>query len=251
MYAGIMDNNQKWDNFDILAGYDNEPVITFHLSSTVCKDSSVSHNLDIKTDSRGVEVLNGLCNQLFSGANSILYDDSPERDIDIYDSEGLPALEHEGNTSNLSESEAITNHSNPMESPKPNRKPRREVRWLRLDQGATNHSLKSIGRCFEDRLNWSLLSPFNSLLRHVRSLKDVSRYLHQCPGYLREEITLACDLSKSAIVSHAFPGLSERCSMCHQLVRYRYPDSDSQGYNDINYFLSLSSTDPFTPNIYL
>jgi len=27
-----------------------------------------------------------------------------------------------------------------------------------------------------------------------------------------------CDLSKSAIVSHAFPGPSERCSICHQLV---------------------------------
>ena len=76
MYAGpgTMDNNQKWDlslasdficncfwfheqNFDILTGYDNEPIIVFHLPSTVREDSSVSQNLDIKNDSAGIEVL--------------------------------------------------------------------------------------------------------------------------------------------------------------------------------------------------
>ena len=98
-------------------------------------------------------------------------DDSPEREPGVYDSEGLPVatLEHEESTSNLSESEAISKRSDPMENPKPSRKPRREVWWL--DLGATNHSLKSIGRCFEDRLNRSLLSSSNSLLPHVRSPK--------------------------------------------------------------------------------
>ena len=83
MYAGIMNNNQMWDvsltinfilsivdfqeqNFDILTGYDNEPIITFHLPSTICENGSesASQNLDIKTDSRGIEVLNGLCHQV-------------------------------------------------------------------------------------------------------------------------------------------------------------------------------------------
>ena len=83
MYAGIMNDNQKWDvsltndfilsivdfrvqeqNFDILTGYDNEPIIAFHLPSTICEDDSASQNLDIKTDSRGIEVLNGLCHQV-------------------------------------------------------------------------------------------------------------------------------------------------------------------------------------------
>ena len=186
--------------------------------------------------------------------------------------EGLPAatLEHEESTSSLSESEAVSNHSNPTEIPKLSRKPRREVWWL--DQDATNHSLKSIGRCFEDRLNRSLLSSSSSLLRHIRSPMndDVGRNLHQCPGYLREEITLTCDLSKSVIVSHAFPGPSERCSICHQLVQYTY--SESFDFNNIisyyqptpNNSLSLPPTkgalafdqfaptggiDPFTPII--
>jgi hypothetical protein len=93
--------------------------------------------------------------------------------------------------------------------------------------GTTNHSLMSVGRRFEDRLNWSLLSSSHSLLPHIRSSKDdnLKRNLHQCPGYLREEIALTCDLSKSVIVSHAFPGPSERCSICHQLVQYTYSDS--------------------------
>jgi hypothetical protein len=160
-------------------------------------------------------------------------DDSPEREFDGYDSESLPSanLEHEESTSNLSESEAIPNSSKPRKNPKPNRKPRREVWWLELF--ATNHSLESIGRCFEDRLNRYLSSTSNSLLRHVRSPKDdnLRQNLHQCPGYLREEITLSCDLSKSAIVSHAFPGPGERCSICQQLVEYTYSDSNVVGHH--------------------
>ena len=133
-------------------------------------------------------------------------------------------MEHDENTSSLSESEsaieAVSNRSNQKKTLKPNRKPRREVWWL--DLGSNNHSLTSVGRCFEDRLNWSLLSSSNPLLRHIRSPKDdnLRRSLHKCPGYLREEIALTCDLSKSVIVSHTFPDLSERCSICHQLVQY-------------------------------
>ena len=133
-------------------------------------------------------------------------------------------MEDDENTSSLSESksaiEAVSNRSNQKKTLKPNRKPRREVWWL--DLGTNNHSLTSVGRCFEDRLNWSLLSSSNPLLRHIRSPKDDSlrRSLHKCPGYLREEIALTCDLSKSVIVSHTFPDLSERCSICYQLVQY-------------------------------
>ena len=150
-------------------------------------------------------------------------DDSPDRELDPFDTrEGLPAatLEQEESTSNLSQSEAISSRSNPTENPRSSRKPRREVRWFDLEEA--DLSLKSIGRRFEDRLNWSELSSSNSLLGHFRSLNgdNLRGILHQCPGYLREEITLTCDLSKSAIVSHAFPDPSERCSICHQLVPY-------------------------------
>ena len=82
MYAETMNSNQKWDvsltndfilsivldfqeqNFDILTGYDNEPIIAFHLSSTFCDDYSVSQNSDINADGRDIKVLNGLCDQV-------------------------------------------------------------------------------------------------------------------------------------------------------------------------------------------
>ena len=110
--------------------------------------------------------------------------------------------------------------SNSTEKQKSCRTPRREVRWL--DLGAKNRTLESIKRHFEDRLDRFLPSSSNSLLRYITSSLDskLRHNLHQCPGYLREEITLVSDVSKSVIVSHAFPSQSEVCSICGQLVQY-------------------------------
>ena len=84
MCTGDMNDNEKWDvsltndfipsitsildfqqqNFDILTGNDNEAIIAFHLSSTICEDGSILQNLDINTDASGIKVLNGLCDQV-------------------------------------------------------------------------------------------------------------------------------------------------------------------------------------------
>ena len=164
-------------------------------------------------------------------------------------------MERDENTSSLSESaiEAVSNRSNQRKTLKSSRKPRREVWWL--DLGTDNHSLTSVGQCFEDRLDWSLLSSSNSLLRHIRSPNDdnLRRSLHKCPGYLREEIALTCDLSKSVIVSHAFPSPSERCSICHQLVQYLPTPNNSLSlpptegplmFNHVDFTGSLGHTTP-------
>jgi hypothetical protein len=149
-------------------------------------------------------------------------DDSPEREFDIYDREDFPraTLEDAEGTTNVSESEDTSNPSNSTGKPKSCRTPRREVWWL--DLGGKNQSLESIKRRFEDRLDRFLSSSSNSLLRHITSPMDskLRHNLHQCAGYLREEITLASDVSKSAIISHAFPSQSEVCSICGQLVQY-------------------------------
>ena len=153
-------------------------------------------------------------------------DDSPEREFEVYDSrEGFPRatpeeVDGEG-PPNASESEDSTNPSNSTEEPKSFQTPRREVWWLDID--AKNQSLESIKRRFEDFLNRFLSSSSNnSLLRHITSPVDnkLRHNLHQCPGYLREEITLTSDVSKSVIISHAFPSHSEVCSICGQLVQY-------------------------------
>ena len=154
----------------------------------------------------------------------MLTDDSPEREIVVYDREGFSRapLEDEEGPSNISDSENedVSNSSISTEKPKSHRTPRREVRWL--DLGAKNRSLESIKRRFEDRLDRFLSSSSNSLLRRITSPMDSKQRhdLHQCPGYLREEITLASDVWKSVIVSHAFPSQSEICSICGQLVQY-------------------------------
>ena len=125
-------------------------------------------------------------------------DNFPEREV-VYDREGFQraSLEDEEGPSNVSEKEDsdVSNPSNSSEKPQPCRAPRRgrEVRWL--DLGAENQSLESIKRRFQDRLD-RFLSSSNSLLRRITSPMDskLRHNLHQCPGYLREEMTLASDV---------------------------------------------------------
>ena len=123
----------------------------------------------------------------------------------------------------------MSNPSNSTEMPKSCRTPRREVWWL--DLGAKNQSLESIKRRFEDCLDRFLSSSTNSLLRHITSPIDnrLRHNLHQCPGYLREEITLASDVSKSVVICHAFPSQSEVCSICGQLVQYKFVGEKREG----------------------
>ena len=157
-------------------------------------------------------------------------DDSPDREFVVYDREGFPIATQKDaveGPSNVSEIEDMSNPSNSTENPKPYPTPRREVWWL--DLGGKNQSLESIKWRFEDYLNRFLSSTSsNSLLRHITSPMDnkLRHNIHQCPGYLREEITLASDVSKSVIVSHAFPSQSEVCSICGQLVQYDCADSE-------------------------
>ena len=154
-------------------------------------------------------------------------DDSPERDFDVYNREdhSRATLEDAEGTSNVSKSEDMSNLSNSMDIPKSRRTPRREVWWF--DLGAKKQSLESIKQRFEDCLDRFILSSSYSPLRHITSPVDskLRHKLHQCPGYLREEIALATDVSKSAIISHSFPSQSEVCSICGQLVQYKYPET--------------------------
>ncbi|KAJ7649753.1 hypothetical protein FB45DRAFT_1898 [Roridomyces roridus] len=42
--------------------------------------------------------------------------------------------------------------------------------------------------------------------------------IHRCPGYVREEVTLATRTADSAVVSHDAPTIQEVCSVCHEVV---------------------------------
>ena len=160
-------------------------------------------------------------------------DDPPERRFDIYDREGFPRapLEDPEGTEN----EDMLNPSNSTEKPKSSRSPRREVLWLDI-LDAKKQSLESIKRRFEDFLERFLLSSSNSPLRHIKSPMDnkIRHNLHRCPGYVREEITLVADVSKNAVISHAFPSQNEVCLICGQLVQYKFTEPSNHTRVSLN-----------------
>ena len=131
-------------------------------------------------------------------------DDYPERELDIddlYENHSRNFQAHRQGHLNVSEEQT----------------PRREVHWKFNKK--TNQSLKFIARRFEDYLDCASLSSSDSPLRRVTAspFKWVS---HRCPGYLREEITLSADVSRSVVVAHRYPSQSEICTICGQLVQY-------------------------------
>ena len=144
-------------------------------------------------------------------------DDSPDRWIlDSFILRVPPAtVSYSEGTSNISNSEIGLTTPRAVERPKSSQPPRREVRWVNL--AANNRSLESIAHHFQDYID-CFLSSSSSTLRRIRALDDLYPAFHTCPGYLREEITLTAEVSKSAIISHAFADLGERCSFCGKLV---------------------------------
>ena len=97
-------------------------------------------------------------------------------------------------------------------------KTRREVQW-KLDKSSINQSLESIVRRFEDYLGCVSASSADSPLRRITASPH-KWDSHRCPGYLREEITLTADVSRSVVIAHQYPSQSEICTICGQLVQY-------------------------------
>ena len=153
---------------------------------------------------------------------------------------GLPAaiVSHYKGTSNISDSEGgSTTTPRPVELTESSQPPRREVRWVNL--GANSQSLESIAHHFQDYIDCFL--PSSSTLRRIRALDNPASF-HTCPGYLREEITLTAEVSKSAIVSHAFADLGERCSFCGELVAINFERDFGQWFAPVDELEALPSS---------
>ncbi|KAF8186214.1 hypothetical protein K438DRAFT_1040358 [Mycena galopus ATCC 62051] len=86
---------------------------------------------------------------------------------------------------------------------------RREYVWRNIDRG--QQSLASIA----GRITLDLDLKLSPVLR-LNSTNAKSP--HRCPGYIREEITLAATIFDSAVVSHDTPSPLEICSVCHEVV---------------------------------
>ena len=145
-----------------------------------------------------------------------MIEDSPERELGADDL--VESYSRVVQTNQVGHSNVIGDASSSTEVRTSQKTPRREVRW-KLDKSAINRSLESIVRRFEDYLDCVSTSSADSPLRRITASphKWVS---HRCPGYLREEITLAADVSKSVVIAHQYPSQSEICTICGQLVQY-------------------------------
>ena len=143
-------------------------------------------------------------------------DDSPERELDTDDLVEIYPRVVQANRKGHSNVAGDVSSSTEVQIS--HKTPRRELRW-KLDKSANNRSLEAIVRQFEDYLDCVWASSADSSLRRITASphKGVS---HRCPGYLREEITLTADASKSVVVAHRYPSQSEICTICGQLVQY-------------------------------
>jgi hypothetical protein len=142
-------------------------------------------------------------------------DDSPERELDTDDSiENYSRVVQNNREGHSNVAQDVSSSTEVRTSHKT---PRREVRW-KLDKSASNRSLESIVRRFEVYLDrvWALAdSPLRRITASPHKLVS-----HRCPGYLREEITLTADVSRSVVVTHQYPSQSEICTICGQLVQH-------------------------------
>ncbi|TFK31961.1 hypothetical protein BDQ12DRAFT_739694, partial [Crucibulum laeve] len=184
----------SFQNLDILLGMDGEVVLAFSL--TVSENSSPDHS-----SGNGWSLFNAVCRKTLADVNSSLYGDSPERaDTSFYSQTAHPTSHRTTNGNTPNQALASSNSSS---------FPRREVHW-EVDE-SISHSLVEITRSYQDHID------LRSSLRRIDVSESTSR-LHQCPDYLREEITLCPDLKHSFILAHTAPAPKERCIICGELV---------------------------------
>ncbi|PPQ73601.1 LOW QUALITY PROTEIN: hypothetical protein CVT26_010499 [Gymnopilus dilepis] len=190
-------------SFAGFAGNNDEPIIVVRPSFEL--GASDSHAPDASFDRinifSDVKILNELCQRLFSGASSILY--------------CAMTLRCEYSTTTNKPVFAQKNSGYMQKRLQSTMYPRFHLKVPVPVHNLTNLLAVKYG----DRLAAFASISFFSPLRRIRAGcgSYFARPLHCCPGYSREEITLASDISRSAIITHEYPSESEVCIGCGQL----------------------------------
>ncbi|KAJ7613963.1 hypothetical protein FB45DRAFT_1008768 [Roridomyces roridus] len=163
-------------------------------------------------DTRGVWTLfNALCQKVLRSANRILHDEDIERTPAVFDAAvRSPALSQLSLAPALDQAIIqIEAEATPADRDEvPSVRPRREYVWRTMD---APQSLASIATQIARDLDLRRAA-INRLVR------SDGRSIHRCPGYIREEVTLATRTADSAVVSHDAPTVQEVCSVCHEVV---------------------------------
>ncbi|KAJ7613962.1 hypothetical protein FB45DRAFT_260025 [Roridomyces roridus] len=193
------------ESFDVFLDINDR----FLLSINPPADANPAHQEE--EDTRSIWTLfNGLCQKVLRSANRVLHDEDIERTPTAFESSPRPPALWQSSPV-LSSNQAIAQHDGPLSSDPqeaPIVPPRREYVWRKMDmpQSLANIAAQitrdlDLRRASINRLVWS----------------DIGT-VHRCPGYVREEVTLATRTADSAVVSHDAPTIQEVCSVCREVV---------------------------------
>ncbi|KAJ7649747.1 hypothetical protein FB45DRAFT_1843 [Roridomyces roridus] len=157
-------------------------------------------------------LFNKLCQKVFRLANRLLHDEDIERTATVFDSSPRPpALSQLPPMPSLDQTIIDTHNEEAIPAPRDVATPvppRREYVWRTMN---VPQSLASIATQIARDLDLRRAA-INRLVR------SDGRSIHRCPGYIREEVTLATRTADSAVVSHDSPTVQEVCSVCREVV---------------------------------
>ncbi|KAF8151182.1 hypothetical protein K438DRAFT_435021 [Mycena galopus ATCC 62051] len=191
--AGVLNSR----NFDILLDSQNRFLLS--INTHFSEGAAVDGLQDPEDQAWGT--LNALAQKVLRSANCAVHQESIERNAVTLES--LPRSSVQNSLfppSNISED--VPDALPPVPA-------QREYVWRNIDRG--HQSLARVA----GRITLDLDLKLSPVLR-LNSTNAKSP--HRCPGYIREEITLAATIFDSAVVSHDTPSPLEICSVCHEVV---------------------------------
>ncbi|KAJ7651905.1 hypothetical protein B0H17DRAFT_1147501 [Mycena rosella] len=201
------------ENFDIFLDINDRFLISINPPMSTETDAAYDQRTEDNTV-RSWDVFNALCQKVLRSANRLLHNedierhpalpDVPRRSFVPQESLAMPSL----NLPETIESPA----SRSLSEAAPTIPPRREYVWRTIDHG--EQSLATVSARISFDLDTKLSSSVTKLVQTHR------RNPHRCPGYVREEITLASTTGASAGVPHDAPSPLEICSICHEVVGF-------------------------------
>ncbi|KAJ7150043.1 hypothetical protein C8R43DRAFT_1128105 [Mycena crocata] len=200
---GISLASMRPENFDIFLDIGDRFVLS--INPSIPSESCIDPRSMSQNDTEPCwNLLNSLCQKLLRSANYVLHNENIDRAPDnVYLLGGsVPRISEPSSTARESgsASDVSENHTVP---------PRREYVWRTVTRG--KQSLSTVAT----RIGLDLDLKLSSISWLARS---DPRNPHRCPGYIREEITLATTTIASAVVSHDTPSASEICSVCREVV---------------------------------
>ncbi|KAJ7705628.1 hypothetical protein B0H16DRAFT_1011634 [Mycena metata] len=195
--------NMNVQNFDVLLDLDDRFVLSVNPESTSTDIVSDEHS----ANGTAWDVFNALCAKVLRSANHVIYAQEIEREPVAFEKLASatsvpgqklsPPPAESGSTPDADQSSI------------PDSTTRREYVWRDIDQGT--NSLSDVASRMSVDLGFELV-PVNRL-----TWAD-TKSPHRCPGYVREEITVATSKAASAIVSRDAPGPLEICPICQEVV---------------------------------